>query len=154
MFPCGDDESTKVYYYLQDVEGTPMGPNGDGFISCYFEQVTYGPRRVLEFPEGYFAQSTQVWLPPLTKIINPTASNPNEGQNAYDGPQTFFIAKAWTYDDATDYASFDRQNPDGVGSTITDSDAIGMSGYCNPLDTYVPDVWTYDSGNWNNVKKL
>jgi len=155
-FPCGDDENTKVYYYLQDVEGTPRGPNGDGFISCYFKDVSYGPRRVLEFPEGYFAQSMQVWLPPLTKIVNPTASNPNDndGKKANDGPQTFFIAKMWTSDAATDYASFDLKNADGVGSTITDSDAIDMRGYCNPPDNYVPDTWHDDAWSWNNVKKL
>ena len=57
MLPCGKDQFNLVYYYLQDIEGTQMGPDRTGFISCYFSDESYGSQRNLQFPEGYFAVS-------------------------------------------------------------------------------------------------
>ena len=59
MLPCGDDKDNRVYYYLQDIEGTQMGPDQNGYISCYFSEESYGTQRNLQFPEGYFAVSCQ-----------------------------------------------------------------------------------------------
>ena len=57
MLPCGKDQFNLVYYFLQDIEGTQMGPDGTRFISCYFSDESYGSQRNLQFPEGYFAVS-------------------------------------------------------------------------------------------------
>ena len=57
LLPCGSDADEPVYYFLRDVEGSDMGIHGDGYISCHMEETNYGPRRILTFPEGYFAVS-------------------------------------------------------------------------------------------------
>ena len=54
MFPCGADESTPVWYFLNDVAGTPLGPDNTGKIGCYLSEESYGQQRNIQFPEGYF----------------------------------------------------------------------------------------------------
>jgi len=135
MFPCGADESTPVWYFLNDVAGTPLGPDGTGKIGCYLSDESYGQQRNIQFPEGYFILNKQVWMPPLTAITG--HGDPNG--NPYD--ETYFIAMV----------DGDKDGYDAFGSSLTNADSLVNpndgwgEGYCNPTGDFDYFSWGKDT---------